>query len=275
LFPTVDVAPSHPNVLWESDTVLTIINADFVFDRALTLMKLRLKSAQQGHSLLKKKADALQMKFRKILRQIVETREKVMGEAMPDAMIALAQANFAAGSDFGNVVRQNVNKARLKVRSELDNIAGVKLPTFVPEEKGADANELTGLSRGGEKVRDCKEQWSKCIKVLIVLASLQTSFRTLDECIKSTNRRVNAIEHVIIPRIENTVSYITSELDEAEREEFFRLKKIQAKKLKIKEEKVLAAEARALKAGKKHEVNATSEVDEGMMGTQEDEDVLF
>jgi V-type H+-transporting ATPase subunit D len=44
----------------------------------------------------------------------------------------------------------------------------------------------------------------------------------LDEVIKMTNRRVNAIEHVIIPRIERTLSYIASELDEREREEFYR-----------------------------------------------------
>ncbi len=52
---------------------------------------------------------------------------------------------------------------------------------------------------------------------------MQTSFVTLDEVIKITNRRVNAIEHVIIPRIERTIDYITCELDERDREEFFRL----------------------------------------------------
>lgn len=52
---------------------------------------------------------------------------------------------------------------------------------------------------------------------------LQTAFVILDEVIKLTNRRVNAIEHVIIPRYENTIKYILSELDEQDREEFFRL----------------------------------------------------
>lgn len=55
------------------------------------------------------------------------------------------------------------------------------------------------------------------------LASLQTAFMILDEVIRATNRRVNAIEHVVIPRLDNTVSYIVSELDEMDREEFFRL----------------------------------------------------
>lgn len=54
------------------------------------------------------------------------------------------------------------------------------------------------------------------------MASLQTAFTILDEVIRATNRRVNAIEHVVIPRLENTVKYITSELDEMDREEFFR-----------------------------------------------------
>ena len=52
----------------------------------------------------------------------------------------------------------------------------------------------------------------------------------LDEVIKVTNRRVNAIENVIIPKIENTIKFVSSELDEQDREEFYRLKKVQGKK---------------------------------------------
>ena len=85
----------------------------------------------------------------------------------------------------------------------------------------ADFN-LTGLGRGGQQVLRAKEVYAKAVETLVELASLQTAFMILDEVIRATNRRVNAIEHVIIPRLENTIKYITSELDEMDREEFFR-----------------------------------------------------
>lgn len=67
-----------------------------------------------------------------------------------------------------------------------------------------------------------KEVYAKAIETLVELASLQTAFMILDEVIRATNRRVNAIEHVIMPRLDNTIKYIMSELDEMDREEFFR-----------------------------------------------------
>ena len=67
-----------------------------------------------------------------------------------------------------------------------------------------------------------KEVYAKAVETLVELASLQTAFMILDEVIRATNRRVNAIEHVIMPRLDNTIKYIMSELDEMDREEFFR-----------------------------------------------------
>ncbi|KAJ3193314.1 H(+)-transporting V1 sector ATPase subunit D [Dinochytrium kinnereticum] len=137
---------------------------------------------------------------------------------------------------------------------------------------GQSAFELTGLGRGGQQVQKCKDTYAKAVEVLVQLASLQTAFVILDEVIKVTNRRVNAIEHVIIPKIENTIRFITSELDEQDREEFFRLKKVQAKKKAKKEIEDAEREA----AGSSF--NESSEEPGGkniMSEYEEDPDVIF
>ena len=192
-----------------------------------------------------------------------------MGDIMKEASFSLAEAKFTTG-DFNHNVLQNVNKAQMKVRTKKDNVAGVQLPIFESYQDGSDSYELTGLSRGGQQIDKLKKNYAKAIQLLVELASLQTSFVTLDEVIKITNRRVNAIEHVIIPRIENTLSYILSELDEREREEFFRLKKIQEKKKKIKK----AVE------DKKHELKEAGLARElaeapNILSDNRDEDLLF
>lgn len=188
-----------------------------------------------------------------------------MGEVMKEAAFSLAEAKFATG-DFNQVVLQNVTKAQIKIRSKKDNVAGVNLPVFESYQDGTDTYELAGLARGGQQLSKLKKNYQRAIKLLVELASLQTSFVTLDEVIKITNRRVNAIEHVIIPRIEKTLAYIISELDELEREEFYRLKKIQDKK-KIIKAKVEAARIQMIAAGK--HTDAANMLDEG------DEDLLF
>lgn len=197
-------------------------------------MKARLAGAQKGHSLLKKKAEALQMRFRQVLARIVETKT-LMGDLMKDAAFSLAEAKFASGGDFNQGVLQNVTKARIKIRSRMDNVAGTNIPVFECFEDGVDTYELTGLSRGGQQMAKLKINYKRAIELLVLLASLQVSFITLDNVLKITNRRVNAIEHVIIPRYERTLAYILTELDELEREEFYRLKKIQEKKKAIRD----------------------------------------
>lgn len=232
----------------------------------LTIMKARLKGAEKGHSLLKKKADALTLRFRAILKRIIETKQK-MGDVMKEASFSLAEAKFATG-DFNHLVLQNVYKAQIKVRTRRDNVAGVSLPIFEHYVDGSDSYELTGLSRGGQQIDKLKKNYMKAVELLVELASLQTSFVTLDEVIKITNRRVNAIEYVIIPKIERTKAYIISELDEMEREEFYRLKKIQEKK------KIARKAAETKKAALKAQ---GVDVDGGgnLIDDDHDEDLLF
>eukprot|EP01027_Heterolobosea_sp_BB2_P023967 GEZU01036058.1.p1 GENE.GEZU01036058.1~~GEZU01036058.1.p1 ORF type:complete len:262 (-),score=124.82 GEZU01036058.1:144-929(-) len=211
---------------------------------SLMQMKTRLVGAKKGHSLLKKKSDALTVRFRGILSAIKNNKES-MGAQFRQASFSLAEAKYNAG-DISYAVVESVKNAALKVRIRTDNVAGVQLPVFkeeIDEEKTAEENTLTGISKGGEQIRACKAAYQKTLKQLIELASLQTSFITLDKAIKVTNRRVNALEKVVVPKIENTISYIISELDELEREEFFRLKKIQKNKKKIVEQKRLELEA--------------------------------
>jgi len=199
----------------------------------LQLMKGKQKGAKRGYDLLKKKADALTMRFRAILKEILANKE-AMGKEMREAHFALATAKYHAG-DFSNAVLESVTEATFRLRIDQDNVAGVLLPNFKRYQDNTNLPaELHGLGRGGTQIREARQIYIKALEALVLLASLQTAFITLDEVIKITNRRVNAIEYVVIPKIDNTISYIVTELDERDREEFYRLKMIQKKKEIIK-----------------------------------------
>lgn len=201
-------------------------NREQVFPTRMTLglMKSKLKGAQQGHSLLKRKSEALTKRFRDITQRIDEAKRK-MGRVMQTAAFSLAEVQYATGDNISYQVQESVSKARFQVKAKQENVSGVFLPTF-ESHINEDVNDfkLTALARGGQQVQKAKLIYTKAVETLVELASLQTAFIILDEVIKITNRRVNAIEHVIIPRTENTIAYINGELDEMDREEFYRLK---------------------------------------------------
>jgi V-type H+-transporting ATPase subunit D len=176
-----------------------------------------------------------------------------MGRVMQIAAFSLAEVTYAVGgSSITYQIQESVKTARFRLRTKQENVSGVFLPQFesFTTNDAKDDFGLTGLGKGGQQVQRCRETYRRAVETLVELASLQTAFVTLDEVIKVVNRRVNAIEHVIIPRTENTIKCevfsilpqagtprvmysssltmgtdINSELDEMDREEFYRLKK--------------------------------------------------
>jgi len=240
------------------------------------IFKLKKKAAESGHRLLKKKADALKVKFRDYAKNIAETKSTMASDSS-SAFFSLTQAEYAAGN-FKQKVSEGSMTARVRVGAGIDNVAGVKLPVFSFFETGAATdNASLGLVGGGKKIQLVRDKYTELLKNLIKLASLQTSFVTLDEAMKVTNRRVNALENVTIPKIETILSYIDRELDELEREDFTRLKIVQGKKeaaIEVARKKVDAEREEKLKKGLK----VVKESDEDIMANcdaGDDADVVF
>jgi len=225
------------------------------------------KAAESGHKLLKKKADALKVKFRDYAKMIAETKGNMSNDATT-AFFSLTQAEYAAGN-FKQKVAEGTLTARVRVGAGIDNVAGVKLPIFSVYETGTTAdNQSLGLVGGGKKIVAVRDRFTVFLNQLIKLASLQTSFVTLDEAMKVTNRRVNALENVTIPKIQAILDYIDRELDELEREDFTRLKLVQGKKEEQVEEQNKENKPVAVDAGKDTDITAAFDA-------QDDEDVVF
>lgn len=247
--------------------------------QVLGQMNSKLKGAQTGHSLLKRKSEALTKRFREILKRIDEAKRK-MGRVMQIAAFSLAEVTYAAGGDVSFQVQESVKNARFRIKTKQENVSGVFLPQFESfTQEDINDFQLTGLGKGGQQIKRCRETYARAVETLVELASLQTAFVILDETIKVVNRRVNAIEHVIIPRTENTIKYINSELDELDREEFYRLKKVSNKKQRDQ----AAADAEMKKKreeqqGKKKKDDSSDEEEEeakDVLGEHEDDDVIF
>eukprot|EP00931_Biecheleriopsis_adriatica_P002336 TRINITY_DN1030_c0_g1_i2.p1 TRINITY_DN1030_c0_g1~~TRINITY_DN1030_c0_g1_i2.p1 ORF type:complete len:255 (-),score=88.02 TRINITY_DN1030_c0_g1_i2:73-837(-) len=240
----------------------------------LQTFKARLGGASKGFKLLKKKRDALKAKFQALLKDIVEEKLKV-GVGLKDGAFALAKAHYASsGDDIASTVIERAKRPSVVTKLYPDNVAGVSIPVFkLMHDASKDTSVQTlGVACGGAVINATRETYLKAVVSLVKLASLQTAFHTLDEEIKMTSRRVNALEYVLIPRIEDIIHYITQEMDEQSREEFFRVKKVvEKKKQKLAREKE-QADKEAAAAGQL----PTAAIDApSMLSTKKDDDIIF
>jgi V/A-type H+-transporting ATPase subunit D len=191
----------------------------------LLKLKDREKLAVKGHSLLKEKRNALIMEFFNILERVKGSRESV-DETLKEAYRDLTAAQIVMGD---LAVKKSAMSVKESVEVDIDSrsIMGVVVPVI-----DSDINQRTMVERGygfldtSVKLDEAASKFEESIKLIIELGEIEKTIMLLAGEIESTKRRVNALEHIIIPKVGNTVKYIEMRLEEMERENFVRLKMI-------------------------------------------------
>ncbi|ASJ15291.1 V-type ATP synthase subunit D [Thermococcus radiotolerans] len=190
-------------------------------------LKRRIKLAKKGHKLLKDKQDALVMEFFTIYDEALSLREE-LGMKMAEAFAALQAAEIDVGTlrlrEIGLSVKPN---REVEIRRR--NVMGVPVPLIEAESFRRSTNERGyALVSSSAKVDLAAEKFEEVLDLAVRLAEVEETLKRLAKEIEVTKRRVNALEYIIIPRMEATVKFIKQRLDEMERENFFRLKRVKA-----------------------------------------------
>jgi V/A-type H+-transporting ATPase subunit D len=192
----------------------------------MELLKLRRRVAVavRGHKLLKDKLDELMRKFFSLVQENKRLRLEVEEE------LRRAYRGFALARS--EVMTQEVDEALsfprafLRVDVEWENMMGVKVPLFrVHKEGGFDCY---GLATSPAAFDEVLGDYDRLLSRLMRLAEVEATVRLMAMEIEKTRRRVNALEHVLIPSLRETIAYITMKLDEMERSYRTQLMKIKS-----------------------------------------------
>ncbi len=191
-------------------------------------LKRRIKQTENGYELLKMKRDGLFHEFRTLLSEMIEAKKGlVMTYRAASSRIALAAAIEGGlevqSAALGNPVQPEVEVSRR-------NIMGV----VVPEVKGTNLSlsleqRGIGLIGGSPYIDEAADAYGDLIVKIVKAAEMESTLKRLLEEIEATKRRVNALEFVVIPQMEEAKSFIQLRLEEMEREETFRLKRFKNK----------------------------------------------
>ncbi len=193
----------------------------------LLKLKTKTKLAAKGHKLLKEKRDALIMEFFEIVDSAKGVRQNVQ-EKLADAFKSLIIAQATLGTI-------SVDTASMAIKSEVNldiesrNIMGIKVPVVdMGDTRKALLERGYGLGDTSAQLDDAAKKFEEALQAVTELAEIEETVKLLALEIEKTKRRVNALENIVLPRLEATVKYIRMRLDEMERENFFKLKRIKA-----------------------------------------------
>ncbi|MBR6314003.1 MAG: V-type ATP synthase subunit D [Clostridia bacterium] len=192
----------------------------------LTNLKRKLVTARRGHKLLKDKRDELMRRFLELVRENKALRLEVeAGIKQANTHMALARSVM---SDEALSVALMMPAQKMELDVTEKNIMSVIVPQFRAEVKAAKDGEIYsyGYAFTSCDLDDAVLALSEIMPELLRLAEIEKTCQLLAAEIEKTRRRVNALEHVMIPQYEDTIKYITMKLDENERSSTTRLMKI-------------------------------------------------
>ena len=192
----------------------------------LTRLKKKLVTATKGHKLLKDKRDELMRQFLDLVRENMALRQKV------EAGILSANKNFVIAK--AGMSEQILNTALMSPKQEVyleaskKNVMSVDIPVFKTRTRTADANDIYsyGFAFTSGDLDDAVKSLADILPDMLRLAEVEKSCQLMAAEIEKTRRRVNALEHVIIPETQENIKYITMKLDENERSTQIRLMKV-------------------------------------------------
>jgi len=191
-------------------------------------IKRRIKLSERGYNILKMKRDGLILEFFKVLQQAKDSRGAML-ERYTHAMemIALAETvEGAIGVKAAALSTADIPAISLKSK----NIMGVVVPEIEASSvrKGV-LDRGYGMLGTSAVIDETAEAFEDLLEAIIEAAEIETTMKRLLDEIEGTKRRVNALEFKVIPELTEGRNFIKMRLDEMEREELFRLKKIKAR----------------------------------------------
>ena len=192
-------------------------------------IKDRIELSEQGHDTLEKKRDGLIMEFMEVLEEAQDVRE-----GLDDDYRAAQKKIDRARAMDGDVAVRGAASARAETPEivvDSKNIMGVVVPQIESSKVRKDVGERGySLLETSARIDEAAEAYEELLDTIILAAEIETAMKKMLDEIEKTKRRVNALEFKLIPELTEARDFIELRLEEMEREEIFRLKKIKAKK---------------------------------------------
>jgi len=192
----------------------------------LTNLKRKLVTALRGHKLLKDKRDELMRQFLELVRENKALRIEVEN-AIKQANNNMALARSVMQNEVLDVALM-MPKQQMQLEIEKKNVMSVLIPKYKAKFKTSDKNDIYsyGYAFTSSDLDDSIKALSDILPKMLRLAEVEKSCQLMAAEIEKTRRRVNALEHIMIPQYQETIKYITMKLDENERSNTTRLMKV-------------------------------------------------